>query len=159
MNLRNRIKQLESEQAERGESVTEAMFRQGWEAWVCKVGEFLELVPPDLQDSLVRLIATEEGKERLSGWVSSPFVRWATVPPGFMLPRPLVEFVLNPPRRFWFGHACERCGLQVPLFSTHAGDPNPPANVRTFPECPHCGGPTSFAATYQTGPKTSEDKP
>jgi hypothetical protein len=68
------------------------------------------------------------------------------MPGDFEYPRKLVEWLLRPPRDWFLGHACGRCGLNVPLLVTWSNDPTPPKSIVVFPICPACGGPTSFAA-------------
>jgi hypothetical protein len=108
---------------------------------------FLEHVPTEFHRRVdARFIG---GDEAFAEWRLSPFAKWATMPATFMFPAALVEFMLNPPARFFLAHACEQCGLSIPIFTT--GYPDTPKDLTAFPVCPACGGKTSFAATYQTG--------
>ena len=116
---------------------------------------FLTWVPEDLRGAVVERLdgPYAENTESYASWSSRPFGRWAPVPgPEFRFPRVFVEWLLNPPRSFWMGHTCGRCGLSVPLHSTYSGDPNPPQDLRVFPTCPACGGVTSHAASYRPDP-------
>ncbi|MCE9566055.1 MAG: hypothetical protein K8U57_28885 [Planctomycetes bacterium] len=115
--------------------------------------ELLRHVPLDLQATMGTLLDTDPlVVETLILWLGCPFARWARpANPDYRLPRSLVEWMIAPPRAYWMGHHCERCGLGVPIFSTWANDPNPPSTVIAFPNCPACRGRTSFAASHQPG--------
>ena len=76
------------------------------------------------------------------------------MPAGYQFPRVLVEWMLNPPRSWFLGHHCERCGLGVPLLTTWSNDPNPAPSIVVFPACPACSGPTSFAPPAWASPIT-----
>jgi hypothetical protein len=106
----------------------------------------LARIPKDLRPAVAALLADPDEAEHLSSWVSSPFARWATMPDGFVFPRALVEWILHPPRGWYMGRTCGRCGLNVPLLSTWSNDPDPPSSIVVFPTCPACGGRTSYAA-------------
>jgi hypothetical protein len=110
---------------------------------------FLKMVPADLRMAVGVALCDPDGDESLHSWALWPFARWATPPAGFEFPRALVEWLLTPPRAWFLGHACGRCGLGVPLLVTWQNDPSPPPSIVVFPACPACGGPTSFAATWQ----------
>ena len=125
------------------------------DGWVRACAAFLALVPADLRDAVAARLGGPYGPdtEALAGWVSGPFARWAPPrPPGYVLPRALVGWVLAPPRPFWFGHHCGTCGLAVPLFLSPSAVPDPPADLRAFPACPACGGATGHAAVYRPDP-------
>jgi hypothetical protein len=108
--------------------------------------EHLVRIPADLRAAVAA--ALDDRVEDVSEWAEEPFARWAMIPPGFQYPRDLVTWLLNPPRKWWLGHACGSCGLNVPLLETWTHDPDPPqGGVIVFPACPSCGSPTSFAAT------------
>lgn len=113
---------------------------------------FLGMVPDDLRRAVGVVLADPDRAEFLADGVTAPFARWATTPVGFEFPRRLVEWILNPPRDWFLGHACERCGLRVPLLSTYSNDPVPPPTVVVFPACPACGGRTTYAAGFEPGP-------
>ncbi|HEX4611628.1 MAG TPA: hypothetical protein VH092_25760 [Urbifossiella sp.] len=113
---------------------------------------FLGLVPADLRAAVAGVFADPDRAERLAEWVLYPFARWAAPPAGFEFPRPLVDWLLAPPRGWFLGHACERCGLAVPLLTTWSNDPTPPQSMVVFPACPACGGQTSWAANWWTEP-------
>jgi hypothetical protein len=118
--------------------------------------EFLTHVPADLRPAVAAAVDADEG-EGFVGLMLFPFARWA--PPmlaGYELPRRLLEWVLDPPRRYWMGHNCERCGLAVPLLTTWSNDPDPPSSVVAFPECPACRGRTTHAASYGPADKKGE---
>lgn len=110
---------------------------------------FLMMVPEDLRLAVGVALSVPDGDESLHSWALGPFARWATPPAGFQFPRALVEWLLHPPRDWFLGHACGRCGLGVPLVSTWATDPSPPPSIVVFPACPACGGRTSSAANHQ----------
>jgi hypothetical protein len=107
---------------------------------------FLGLVPADLRMRVGIALADPDCDEGLHQWAARPFARWAVVPAGFAFPRPFVGWLLAPPRGWFLGHACERCGLMVPLLATWSNDPNPPPSIVAFPVCPACGGATTYAA-------------
>lgn len=109
---------------------------------------FLMMVPEDLRMAVEIALADPDGDDSLHSWALWPFARWATIPPGFQFPRPLVEWMLRPPRGWFVGHACERCGLKVPLLSTWSNDPDPPPTVVVFPAFPACGGKTTYTAGF-----------
>lgn len=116
---------------------------------------FLVWVPEDLCGAVLERLdgPYAEDSESYASWSLWPFARWAQEPgPEYRFPRALVEWILDPPRAFWMGHHCGRCGLSVPLYSTHCGDPDPPKDLRVFPTCPACGGVTSHAASYRPDP-------
>jgi hypothetical protein len=113
---------------------------------------FLMQVPEDLRMAVGIALSDPDGDESLHAWALWPFARWAAVPPGFHFPRKLVEWLMNPPRSWFLGHACERCGLGVPLLVTYSNDPSPPPSIVVFPACPACGGATSWAANWFTEP-------
>jgi len=106
---------------------------------------FLMMVPEDLRMAVGIALCDPNGDHSLHSWALWPFAPWATVPPGFQFPRTLVEWLLKPPRGWFFGHTCGRCGLRVPLLATDPHDPAAPP-VAVFPTCPACGGRTSSAA-------------
>lgn len=112
---------------------------------------FLMMVPEDLRMA-VGIALSYGDDDALHSWALWPFARWATVPAGFQFPRALVEWILRPPRGWFLGHACERCGLAVPLLTTWSNDPDPPPSIVVFPACPACGGQTSHAANWFTEP-------
>lgn len=116
--------------------------------------EFLTHIPADLRARVSAAIDSDRG-EGFGSLMSAPFARWAPpVPAGFEFPRALVGWMLNPPRGYWMGHHCERCGLAVPLLATWSNDPGPPPKLSVFPACPACGGRTTHAASY--GPAQSK---
>jgi hypothetical protein len=113
---------------------------------------FLEHVPEDLQQAVdSRFMSTHEPTcDVFASWRQGPFARWAPpMPANFEFPRALVEFVLNPPARFFFGHACEQCGLSVPICTLWDGKTGPRPDPTPFAACPACGGRTSFAANHR----------
>jgi hypothetical protein len=112
---------------------------------------FLMTVPEDLRMRVGIALCDPNGDDSLHSWALWPFARWATPPAGFEFPRALVEWVLHPPRGWFLGHACERCGLNVPLLATWSNDPNPPPGIVVFPACPACGGKTTFTAAFVPG--------
>ena len=123
------------------------------------LGEFLRrreaslsLVPEDLRAAVESRLrpARAVQAETFSSWLHGPFARWAPAPAaGYRFPRSMVAWMLDPPRRFWMGHHCGRCGLCVPLYATWSNDPDPPPVLGPFPACPACGGATSHAAFYR----------
>jgi hypothetical protein len=106
----------------------------------------LARVPADLRDAVAALLGGPDEADELSSWVIWPFARWAVMPAGFVFPRALVEWILHPPRGWYMGRTCGRCGLNVPLLSTWSNDPDPPGTIVVFPTCPACGGRTSYGA-------------
>jgi hypothetical protein len=109
--------------------------------------DLLARVPRDLRTELAAAFADPDRRHDLTEWVGEPFARWATMPEGFEYPRELVSWLLHPPRDWFMGHACGRCGLNVPLLMTWTNDPDPPPkSIVVFPSCPACGERTSYAA-------------
>ena len=108
--------------------------------------DLLARVPVDLRSELAARFSDPDRRGDLADWADEPFARWATMPADFEYPRALVEWLLRPPRDWFLGHACGRCGLHVPLLATWSNDPDPPKSIVAFPACPACGGRTSFAA-------------
>jgi hypothetical protein len=120
---------------------------------------FLTHIPADLRPRVSAALANADGPqgESLSSWQLWPFARWAgPVPAGFVFPPAFVAWLLDPPRDFWMGHTCGRCGMSVPLYFTHNNDPDPPPALSPFPTCPACGGRTSHAAHYRPDPTDPE---
>lgn len=111
--------------------------------------DLLARVPADLRGELSAAFADPSRRADLTEWAEEPFARWATMPEGFAYPRALVEWFLHPPRRWFLGHACGACGLNVLLLSTWSNDPDPPRDLVVFPTCPACGGRTSFMAGFR----------
>ena len=123
---------------------------------------FLAWVPEDLRGAVTQRLdgPYAENTESYASWSLWPFARWAPEPGSeFRFPRVFVEWLLAPPRRFWMGHSCGRCGLSVPLYSTASDDPDPPKDLRVFPLCPACGGTTSHAASYRPDTEVLEASP
>jgi hypothetical protein len=114
---------------------------------------FLMMVPEDLRMA-VGIALSYGDDDSLHSWALWPFARWATIPAGFQFPRALVEWLLNPPRGWFLGHNCERCGLGVPLLATWSNDPDPPPSIVVFPACPACGGKTTYMAGFEPGAPT-----
>ncbi len=112
------------------------------------------MVPEDLRMAMSIALCDPNGDDSLHSWVLWPFARWATLPAGFQFPRALVEWFLNPPRSWFLGSNCERCGLGVPLLTTSSNDPNPPPSIVVFPACPACGGKATFMAAFEPGVAT-----
>lgn len=145
MRLRHRIRVLEGRAA--------ARIYDPWARWREEYrrerDRFLSHIPPDLRTAVdAAFDADATTQEDFTSLMSHPFARWA--PPmaaDYQFPRALIEWMLNPPRAFWMGHNCERCGLTVPLYTTWANDPDPPPSVVAFPTCPACGGTTSHKAS------------
>jgi len=106
----------------------------------------LMMVPEDLRMAVGIALCDPNGDDALHSWAAHPFARWATMLPGFRFPRALVEWLLHPPRGWFPGHACERCGLKVPLLFFDSTDPTPRPSIVVFPTCPACGGATSHTA-------------
>jgi len=106
---------------------------------------FLMMVPEDLRMAVGIALCDRVRGEYLADWACWPFAPWATPPARFQFPRVLVEWLLKPPRGWFFGHTCGRCGLRVPLLPNDSNDPATPP-IRVFPSCPACGGTTSSAA-------------
>lgn len=77
------------------------------------------------------------------GWPTAGRVR---------VPAPLVGWLLDPPRDYWVGHNCRRCGLSAPVLATRHNDSDPPPSVVAFQACPGYGGRTSSAAAYRPDP-------
>jgi len=107
---------------------------------------FLMRVPDDLRMAVGIALCDPNGDDALHSWAAQPFARWATVPAGFQFPRALVEWLLSRPHSWFPGHACERCGLKVPLLIFDSTDPTPRPSIVVFPMCPACGGATSHTA-------------
>jgi len=107
---------------------------------------FLTMVPEDLRMAVGIALCDPNGDDALHSWAAHPFARWATVPAGFRFPRALVGWLLHPPRGWFPGHACERCGLTVPLLIFDSTDPTSRPSIVVFPTCPACGGTTSHTA-------------
>jgi len=107
-----------------------------------------------LERMAVGIALSYQDDDSLHSWALWPFAPWATVPAGFQFPRALVEWLLRPPRGWFLGHTCGRCGLKVPLLVTWSNDPGPPATIVVCPTCPACGGVTSYAAHWQKEPAT-----
>lgn len=126
------------------------------DAWAADRAACLGRVPDDLRAAAGAALADPLRGEDLADWVLWPFAPWATVPAGFRFSRALVEWLLHPPRPWFLGHHCGRCGLGVPLLSTWSNDPNPPTTIVVFPACPACGGKTSYAAHWQKEAVTGE---
>ena len=149
--LGRRVADLARRQAEAAE-------RHAAEAAVMDAGHqrrlaFLMMVPEDLRMA-VGIHLSHHEDESLHSWALWPFAPWAAVTPGYQFPRALVEWLLNPPHRWFLGHHCGRCGLGVPLRVLDSRDPNPPTTLVVFPSCPACGGVTSYAAHWQKEPAT-----
>jgi hypothetical protein len=124
----------------------------GWgEAWRRDVEAFLPHVPADLRDA-VRVASRGRHGDAIASWIQLPFARWAgPLPADYRFPRRLVEWMVAPPggRSYFMGTHCGRCGLSVPLITHKSDDPDRPADLRAFPSCPACGGPTSFGANWR----------
>jgi hypothetical protein len=116
--------------------------------------EHLARIPADLRPAVTA--ALDDRAEDFSDWVAEPFASWAVIPPGFQYPRRLVTWLLHSPRPWFLGHACGRCGMNVPLLLTWSNDPDPPqGGVIVFPVCLSCGSPTSFGATWHPDERTA----
>jgi hypothetical protein len=128
-----------------------------------KRAEFLVHVPADLRPAVVAALDDPDPvrNEQLATWQLWPFARWVgPIPAGFVFPPAFVAWLLDPPRGYWMGHHCGRCGMTVPLFNTWSNDPDPPPVLSPFPTCPACGGRTSHGAHYQPDPTpVEEDEP
>ena len=110
--------------------------------------DFLARIPADLRAAVdAALRAPFATRTAFADLERGPFAPWAPpMPDDFTFPRGMVAWMLDPPRAYWMGHHCGRCGLTVPLFLTWSNDPDPPPTVIAFPTCPACGGATSSAA-------------
>lgn len=111
-----------------------------------RVNVMLVHVPESLQDAVIDKI-NEGGKlgDQLWEWLNEPFVKGAPpIAPDFRFPAEFVKFLLAPPRDIWIGHSCQSCGLQVPIYKTWTNDPDPPAKLSIFPDCPACDGKTKY---------------
>jgi hypothetical protein len=97
-------------------------------------------VPAELWPALAEALADPDRRDSLDAWLLWPFATWARMPDGFVFPRELVAWILDPPRDWFLGHACEACGLAVPLYMIRANDHDPPPSILAFPQCPACGG-------------------
>jgi hypothetical protein len=112
-----------------------------------EVAEFISRhVEGDQRLPLMRLIASlaEFGPnhfQHLEDWINQPFAPWATMPPDYVFPRALLEEFFAPADTLAMRHACEQCGLCVPVYTFGPDD-----NVPVFPSCPTCGGKTSSEA-------------
>ena len=147
--LHRRVAGLARRQAEAAEqrAATAAVVDAGHAERVA----FLMMVPEDLRMAVGIALSDPDGDDALHSWAHAPFARWATPPAGFEFPRALVEWLLRPPRGWFPGHCCERCGLGVPLLVTWSNDPDPPSSIAVFPACPACGGKTTFMAAFEPG--------
>ncbi|MFO0804415.1 MAG: hypothetical protein U0791_14990 [Gemmataceae bacterium] len=112
--------------------------------------EHLGRVPAKYRPSVEAALGDPVQADSWSEWIWQPFASWAAIPSGFSFPGELLAWLLHPPREWFLGHCCGRCGLKVPLILTWHNDPDPPPDgVIVFPQCPSCGGPTSFMATFR----------
>ncbi|MFO0936323.1 MAG: hypothetical protein U0798_07420 [Gemmataceae bacterium] len=155
MSLKTRIEAIERYVATLKPAETVDAERQEEED---RLDAMLSLIHDDMIETVVAAMENDPEKYcEITKWLSYPFERWVTeLPEDFRFPRALVEFILNPPRSYWMGHGCEECGLVVPIISTWDNDPDPPAKLRVFDDCPACGGMVSYAAGSQKGPKGRE---
>jgi hypothetical protein len=155
--LRNRLRAIEKQTAAAARHTDHLA-----ERLVCMDRDratFLARVPADLRPRVAAALADPDPvvNERFSSWQLWPFARWAMpIPDGFVFPGVFVAWLLDPPRPWWMGRNCGRCGMGVPLFSTWGDDPDPPPSVVAFPACPACGGRTSYAAAFQPDPEGGE---
>src|SRR6266545_5470973 len=127
------------------------------EQWLDGCAAFVAAhVPQDFQAAIFQQMTDSyhTHSESLASWQYWPFARWAPpMPPDYQFPLALCAFLADPPHDYFCGHACERCGLHVPICTFWDGKTGPPHNTRPFAACPACGGATSSAAIWQTGPK------
>lgn len=143
MRLSERIRALEQRTADQPAAADVREYRSE---------EFWTWVPEDLRAAVAERLngPYAEDPESYASWALWPFARWAPDPgQEFRFPRALVEWLLDPPHRFWMGHHCGRCGLSVPLHFTSSNGLDRPTDLRVFPLCPTCGGATSHDAHYR----------
>ncbi|MBA4065918.1 MAG: hypothetical protein C0501_19810 [Isosphaera sp.] len=159
MSTRRRIKALEKKA---GGSWRVHEF---WEKLAAEVrrrrAEILAITPEDLRGAVAAAHDRDVHgpfREFFAVGTGGAFAPWApSRPAGYLLPRALIEFMLHDDREWWVGHTCGRCGLKVPLLWRSSLDPNPPAELKVFPDCPACGWKTSYHA--YSGPDREDGSP